>query len=183
MRTKNLLISLLMADVVVFAIYRILIKVLSLNGLALRNVPTYIFYALISIITLIVIVVALHMLYQQVKKRENSKKRRLLSGIGMALLITLTLLSSFVLFIIGVFLHEPEHVIEKDGKTMVALVNSYLQVEVNYFDYENALVHSASRKRWEDYGNGGYDPFEREEMPKVKRYMAFDDSGKLIESN
>lgn len=183
MRSKKLLISLLIADVVVFAIFRAIIKILSLNGLALRNVPTYIFYALLSAVTLFVIVLILYMLYQQAKKRENSRKRRILSGMGMVLIVALTLFSSFVLFIIGVFLHEPEHVIEKDGKSMVASVNSYLQVEVNYFDYVNPLVYSSCRKRWEDYGNGGYDPFEREDMPDVKRYMVFDDSGILIESN
>ncbi|MGG2466338.1 hypothetical protein ACOV1W_01305 [Paraclostridium bifermentans] len=35
----------------------------------------------------------------------------------------------------------------------------------------------------EDYGNGGYDPFKRDEMPSVKNYIYYDKNGNVTDSN
>lgn len=64
---------------------------------------------------------------------------------------------------------------------MVAYVDSFLQVNVYYYDYKNAFVHGGMRAR-EDYGNGGYDPFDRNEMPNVKHYTYYDDDGNITDS-
>jgi hypothetical protein len=82
-----------------------------------------------------------------------------------------------------IFTHNPEHVVEKDGETMVAYVDSFLQVEVRYYDYINAIVRGNQRKIYEDYGNGGYDPFERDVMPEARRSIYYDDDGNVIEQS
>lgn len=43
---------------------------------------------------------------------------------------------------------------------MVACVNSFLQVRVAYYDYVNCFVRGNQVRISEDYGSGGYDPFE-----------------------
>lgn len=62
-----------------------------------------------------------------------------------------------------VFSHTPEHVVLRDG---LAVVNSFLDVTVEYHAYENAFLMGKQTLICEYYGSGGYDPFEREERPK-----------------
>ena len=64
------------------------------------------------------------------------------------------------------FSHEPEHVVLRDGQKMLAVVNSFLDVTVEYHAYENAFLMGKQTLINEYYGSGGYDPFEREERPK-----------------
>ena len=59
-----------------------------------------------------------------------------------------------------VFSMKPEHVMDRDGTRMVAVVNSFLQVTVGYHVYQNFLIMGKDIVIYEDYGNGGYDPFE-----------------------
>ncbi|MBC8530331.1 hypothetical protein [Gehongia tenuis] len=59
-----------------------------------------------------------------------------------------------------VFSIKPEHVMDRDGARMVAVVNSFLEVTVNYHAYQNFLTMGKDVLIYEDYGNGGYDPFE-----------------------
>ncbi len=66
---------------------------------------------------------------------------------------------------------------------MVAYVNSFLEVNVNYYDYVNQFVRGNRLKINENYGNGGYDPFKQDEMPTVKRYIYYDDNGRVIRSS
>lgn len=65
-----------------------------------------------------------------------------------------------------VFSHTPEHVVLRDGQKMLAVVNSFLDVTVEYHAYENAFLMGKQTLICEYYGSGGYDPFEREERPK-----------------
>ena len=51
---------------------------------------------------------------------------------------------------------------------MVASVNSFLQVTVYYYKCKNLFVMGKERLIYEDYGNGGYDPFTRNPMPIPK---------------
>ena len=60
-----------------------------------------------------------------------------------------------------VFSMKPEHVMDRDGIKMVAVVNSFLQVTVGYHVYQNFLTMGKDIVIYEDYGNGGYDPFEK----------------------
>lgn len=83
----------------------------------------------------------------------------------------------------SIFTIQLEHIVEKNGEKMVAYVNSFLQVDVNYYDYKNAVVRGKQIRINEDYANGGYDPFEREKMPMVKRYIYYDKAGNITESN
>lgn len=46
---------------------------------------------------------------------------------------------------------------------MVAYVDSFLQVEVKYYDYINPFIRGNKIRIYEDYGSGGFDPFEKDE--------------------
>lgn len=87
--------------------------------------------------------------------------------------VTATVLTSFitvgsmVLYLFGCILlygfTDTEHIIEKNGEKMVAYVDSFLQVEVKYYDHINSFLRGNKIRIYEDYGNGGFDPFEKDE--------------------
>lgn len=80
-------------------------------------------------------------------------------------------------------MYNPEHIIEKENKKMVACVKSFLQVRVAYYDYVNCFVRGNQVRISEDYGSGGYDPFEIDKMPSPQKYIYYDENGNIIKSN
>ncbi|WP_415277633.1 hypothetical protein [Clostridium perfringens] len=73
-----------------------------------------------------------------------------------------------------------EHFVEKDGKKMVARVNSFMKVYVEYYDYINPVIRGNKIKIEEDYGEGGYDPFEADEKITSKKITYYNDNGDVI---
>ena len=68
-------------------------------------------------------------------------------------------------FLSSVFFYSPEHIVEQNGTRMVASVHSFLQETVYYYEYKNVLFRGTEQIGWEDYGNGGGDPFQQEKKP------------------
>ena len=64
-------------------------------------------------------------------------------------------------FVINVFVYHPEHVVEEKWDAYGSSVSSFLQETVTYYDYKNVLFRGREAIGWEDYGNGGGDPFEQ----------------------
>lgn len=78
------------------------------------------------------------------------------------------------------FSYCPEHVVMYRGEKMVASVNSFVDVWVDYYQYKNPLFYGKKMaEEW--YGSGGYDPFERPDMPSVKRWTIYDTQGNVVE--
>lgn len=84
---------------------------------------------------------------------------------GIVLCVCLIVLPARLWLLSLVFSYCPEHKAEKDGKPMLAVVNSFLRVRVTYYDYKNFLVLGTGPGILEDFGKGGYDPFKREPAP------------------
>lgn len=169
--------------VVLIIIYEILEYILRINNLAFRNIIFYTFIVSCVILSFLIFIQVIKALYNTTKKKTLKIYVRIISGIGSGIItILMTALLIYGTFIF-IFAHRPEHVVEKDGKKMVAYVDSFLEVKVNYYKYVNLLVRGNQLKINEYYGNGGYDPFERDEMPTVKSQIYFDDNGEVIKSN
>ena len=154
-----------------------------LYHLAYRNVINYSVYAAQIVITLILCTFVMAYLYKRVRMKEKKICVRILSAVGIVAVLIVVAIVSLNVFIRGVFGHQPEHVVERDGRMMLARVDSFLQVEVRYYNHINAIVRGNNILIHEDFGNGGYDPFALDEMPEVKRYMYFDENGEVIDSN
>ena len=180
---KRMFLTFLIADIALFIAYQLSKWILGLNNLAYRNVVNYSVYAAQVIITLVVGSFVTVFLFRRARMKEEKSAVRIISGAGIATIVIITAVASLNLFIRGVFGHQPEHRVEKDGRIMLARVDSFLQVEVRYYDYVNALVRGSSTLIHEDYGNGGYDPFEWDTMPEVHRYIYYDENGEIIKSN
>ncbi len=69
------------------------------------------------------------------------------------------------------------------GQKMVAYVNSFLDINVEYHEYKNFLVcgYDVIGNEW--YGDGSYDPFKHDPMPKPRTYKFYDTQGKVIAEN
>lgn len=136
--------------------------ILRLINLAFMNNVVYIFVSIFAILIMLILIK---------------------SGIeNVAVFISIIILFTFG-SVVFTFTYQPEHIIEKDGKQMVAYVDSFLDVNIYYYDYINPVVRGSQLKIYENYGSGGYDPFNREEMPTVKQYIYYDENGKVIKSS
>lgn len=116
-------------------------------------------------------------LMQLSSKIEKESLKELLTG---SLIITSTLILSIGQFIF-VFTYMPEHIVEKDGKKMVAYVNGFFRTYVYYYDYKNAFIVGNQKRIEEDYGDGGFDPIQNksgyEYHPETTTY--FDNKGNI----
>lgn len=78
------------------------------------------------------------------------------------------------------FSWRPEHVVEKYGVRMVARVNSFLDMTVEYYPYRNILFYSAEQLGYEWYGNGGSDPIANGYQRQT--WTFYDENGNIIDA-
>lgn len=117
---------------------------------------------------------------QQIYKSTESNKViitiSILSFIFMATLI-------FVLFPfikIGLlFSYRPEHTVVLDGKKYVAVVRSFLHVDVDYYDYYGPLLMGTKVRVHGDFGEGDFDPFDHPNSADQVEYTYYDKNGKI----
>lgn len=117
---------------------------------------------------------------QQIYKSTESKKViitiSILSFIFMATLIFV----SFPFIKIGLlFSYRPEHTVVLDGKKYVAVVRSFLHVDVDYYDYYGPLLMGTKVRVHGDFGEGDFDPFEHLNSADQVEYTYYDKNGKI----
>ncbi len=118
--------------------------------------------------------------------RANDRSTKICIAICLACI-------TFFLAIFGAFyiaFLPPEHIVEehalkKDKKQMVGYVRAFLSTRVDYYDYYNILVRGKYRLIEDDYGKGGFDPFEEKLGYKheVLETRYYDKKGKLIHTH
>lgn len=117
--------------------------------------------------------------------RSKSKNTRICIIVCSISIISICALfwQFFALLYIGFF--PPEHIIEKSDKKMVGYVHAFLETRVEYFEYINVLVRKANKSYVEDYGEGGFDPFDKKIGYKheVQEITYYDENGKVISTN
>lgn len=117
---------------------------------------------------------------QQIYKSTESNKViitiSILSFIFMATLIFV----SFPFIKIGLlFSYRPEHTVVLDGKKYVAVVRSFLHVDVDYYDYYGPLLMGTKVRVHGDFGEGDFDPFEHPNSADQVEYTYYDKNGKI----
>lgn len=86
----------------------------------------------------------------------------------------------FSKYIVMIFQFLPEHVNNLDGKKYVAVVKSFKNVDVSYYNYYGPLLMGTKEKVHGNFGNGGYDPFENPDTPNSVKYTYYDNKGNVI---
>lgn len=136
----------------------------------------YYFIVLLSVLGIIIGTI-------QIIRNKSKKVKMVFVCIGVCIAIFLAFYWHMILFII-MLSYSPEHIISKDGNKYVAYVNSFLSVNVEYCDYINWFLVGNKVKIYEDYGKGGYDPFNgRHNDYKPQQYYYYDNDGNVIKTN
>ncbi len=171
---------LLMASLV---IYNLIEFVLNIYNMAFMHTVFYPFMAIVVVLSFLLILQIIRFLYCVTKNKKFRLLIRVISGTGTVIISLLLMLSLIFAPVLFAFWHQPEHVVEKDGKKMVAYVDSYLQKIVYYYDYKNPFIRGKQLKIMVDGGNGGSDPYAYGgQGPHVYRYEYYDDNGNILDS-
>lgn len=180
-RKKLLTVNILILFFMIAAV-KITDIILDKQGLVITLLTLNIFIAVIAVLSLSIVIQLIIILYKVYKNTQN-KKKKFLSVFAVIIIVLSVGFAGFYSVLGYAFGVQPEHVVEKDGRKMVACVDSYLQVIVRYYDYKNLFVRGNQIRRFEDYGNGGYDPFTTPYECAVIRYSVYDENGKTVETS
>ncbi|MBQ4001455.1 MAG: hypothetical protein II601_03630, partial [Lachnospiraceae bacterium] len=109
---------------------------------------------------------------------------KVLKGVLIVLTTLLIGVASYFLFILEVFAHKPEHVVERDGGKFVAVVSAWLKTSVGYYEYENVFSYKNKVRIIEYYGDGTSDPLEngydKRPEPRSTTWFEYDDEGNRV---
>lgn len=151
------------------------------NNYTLRTLPREILCVLGAICIVIFLLWVNFKLWQITKKRDNKPfwlciVRNVLHLVSIAGVLVF----GFYFFILMVFAHTPEHVVEKNGIKMVASVNSFLDMNVDYYAYKNPLFYGKNLGH-EWYGSGGGDPLDADPPLEPNSWMFYDLDGNMVD--
>lgn len=82
-------------------------------------------------------------------------------------------------FILAIFHYKPEHTVTLEQKKYVAVVNSFLHVDVDYYDYYGPFLMGTKVKVHGYFGKGGFDPFTTKIQLNPAEHIYYDDKGKI----
>ena len=172
MKKKLFIINCIMLFLTII-VYKIFGYILNLNNLTFLNGVNFVFACIFTILLFSILIQIIIFLHKLICKSGVKTSTRILCILGILFIYI------FLGFILYAFTY-PEHIVEKDGKKMIASVDSFLEVRVEYYDYINPFIRGNKIRIEEDYGDGGYDPFDSREEITPKRITYFNNSGEVI---
>ena len=97
-------------------------------------------------------------------------------------LIFIVLLILFLPFvsILAILKIQIEHSVTINDQKYVAVVHSFLHVDVDYYKYYGPFLMGTKVKIHGDFGKGGYDPYMSDKDTFDAYYTYYDDFGKII---
>lgn len=167
MKNKNNILPFALIFITVFLLVSL---ILDLVNIRLR-LWVIILLSVIAIISFIIGII------QNIRLLSNDKKKPLI--IITILIFLLSLLFSPYIILILAFSYKPEHTVILDNKKYVAVVTSFLHVDVDYYDYYGFLLMGTKVRVHGDFGKGGYDPFTNPNISDGVTYTYYDDTGKV----
>lgn len=123
--------------------------ILSYNNIEFME---WVYYSLYSII---IIGILLGILQLILKIKSKLKKNISLGVFGIIGCIII-----YVIINLFTLMHNPEYIIVKDNKKMVATVTMFHHTYVYYYDYINVFMKSKKAIDSEHYSTGGINPFK-----------------------
>lgn len=151
----------------VTAILEIVSSAFANNGLVLRNTPSLVLFWLLIASIIIAFGGCIYFLCKWCKGKKKAGLR-VIAGLISAALAAASVLLIFGSLFVSTFSYKPEHEVTKNGQNMIACVNSFLDVYVDYYEDKGPLFRGSEKLGEEWYGSGGYDPFttDMEVAPK-----------------
>ena len=118
-------------------------------------------------------------IFQQLYISGNKKKVILFLILGTILLMILIAIFLPIIKFVTIFNYRPEHTTTLDNQKYVAVVDSFRNVSVDYYDYYGFLLMGTKVKVYGDFGQGGYDPFKYPNKPDRVEYTYYDNDGNM----
>lgn len=137
-------------------------------------------WVIVLIIAISIIGFIIGMFEQFLKVLENKIKAIGLIILTFVPLIVLILIFSPFIFITAAFSYKPEHKVTLYGNEYVAVVKSFIKVDVDYYNYYGPLLMGTKVKVHGYFGKGGYDPIVNPNTANEVEYIFYDNSGKEI---
>lgn len=134
-----------------------------------------IFIIIISILGFVIGIIQL--LY---KASENKKTIIIFSLLYVVCMIIFIIIVMPFISFVSFFCYRPEHTVILDGKKYVAVVNSFLYVDVDYYDYYGPLLMGTKVRVHGYFGEGGFDPFVNFNNVSNVEYTYYDSNEKII---
>lgn len=104
--------------------------------------------------------------------------------IAQAIVISSLVVFGIVFFVSSFIVactYNPEHIVIRNDIKMVATIRSFLEEQVDYYQYVNPFFYGKFLGH-ENYGNGSGDPLAEEPKPTPKSWKFYDLDGNVIES-
>lgn len=137
-------------------------------------------WVIVLIIAISIIGFIIGMFEQFSKVLENKIKAIGLIILTLVPLIALILIFSPFIFITAAFSYKPEHKVTLYGNEYVAVVNSFIKVDVDYYNYYGPFLMGTKVKVHGYFGKGGYDPIVNPNTANEVEYIFYDNNGKEI---
>lgn len=135
----------------------------------------------IALIVVISIIGFIMGMFEQISKIvENRIKAIGFIILALVPLIVLILIFSPFIFVTAAFSYKPEHKVTLYGNEYVAVVNSFIKVDVDYYNYYGPLLMGTKVKVHGYFGKGGYDPIVNPNIANEVEYIFYDNNGKEI---
>lgn len=165
-------------NILIYDLIFVIINILINFILYLMNVR-FRLWAIILIILISIIGFVVGIFQQIYLSSDNKNRTMILSLLGTIPIIILILISLPIVGFIAIFSYKPEHTTTLDNKKYVAVVSSFLNVDVDYYDYYGFLLMGTKVKVHGYFGKGGYDPFTNPNISDGVEYTYYDDNGKV----
>lgn len=151
------------------------------NNYTLRTLPREILCVL-GAIGIVIFLLWINFKLWQITKKQDNKPFWLCIVRNVLHLASIAGVLVFGLYfvVLMAFAHTPEHVVEKNGIKMVASVNSFLDMNVDYYAYINPLFYGKCLGH-EWYGSGGGDPLDADPPLEPNSWMFYDLDGNIID--
>ena len=119
----------------------------------------------------------------QLFRKKDKKVKSMIIATCIGIIIVCLLFWKIILLLLA-FSYIPEHVVEKENKKYVAHVFSWLDTNVEYYDYINFFLMGKVKRIEEFYNNVGKDVLadETKEWTPTCSYY-YDENGKIIKDN
>lgn len=157
----------------------IIVTVNLISGDTLRIVPLTVLI-IVGVISFGLLLLWANIKYMKHSQNVDTNTSRMLGTIIKFLSLIVFSVSVVICFFFLIFGYTPEHIVIKNDIKMIAKVRSFLEEQVDYYQYKNVLFCG----KWlghENYGNGGGDPLAEEETPEPKSWIFYDLDGNVID--
>lgn len=158
----------------------IIVTVNLISGDTLRIVPLTVLI-IVGVISFGLLLLWANIKYMKHSQNVDTNTSRMLGTIIKFLSLIVFSVSVVICFFFLIFGYTPEHIVIKNDIKMIAKVRSFLEEQVDYYQYKNVLFCG----KWlghENYGNGGGDPLAETPKRNPKSWVFYDLDGNVIES-